>query len=142
MCSHLLVAKRSYKVFVSHGSTDKWVAEQISRRLRLDCKCETFIDVFDIEKGDDIEDRIFGELPKCQELLVLLTPWSADRNWVWIEIGAARAKRLRVVAVLYGLTLADLDKDKGGKGFLGAKNIVEINELDDYLLQVRRRTKK
>ena len=136
------MAKGLYKVFVSHGWTDKWVAEQIARRLEVECSCKTFIDVFDIEKGDDIEDRIFGELPKCKELIALLTPWSADRNWVWIEIGAARARGLRVVAVLYGLSLADLDKDKGGKGFLGAKNIVDINELDDYLLQIARRAKK
>ena len=131
-----------YRIFVSHGWTDKWVAEQIARRLQHDCGCETFIDVFDIEKGDDIEARVFEELPKCQELVALLTPWSADRNWVWIEIGAARSLNLRVVGILYGLTLADLDKDKGGKGFLGAKNVVEINELEDYLKEVARRVKK
>ena len=81
-------------------------------------------------------------MPKCDELIALLTPWSADRNWVWIEIGAARALGLRVVAVLYGLTLSDLDKDKGGKGFLGAKNIVEINDFDAYLQQVSKRAAK
>lgn len=101
-----------------------------------------YLDVFDIEKGDDFEERIFGEMPSCKELVALLTPWSADRNWVWIEIGAARALGLRVVAVLYGLTLSDIDKDKGGKGFLGSKNIVEINDLDAYLTQVAKRRGK
>ena len=133
---------KPYRVFVSHGWTDKWVAEQIARRLKDDCSCEVFIDVFDIAKGDDIEDRIFKELPTCRELVALLTPWSADRNWVRIEIGAARAHGLRVVAVLYGITLADLDKDKGGKGFLGSKNIVEINNIDDYLREVAKRAMK
>ena len=132
----------NYRVFVSHGWTDKWVAEQISRRLISDSGCETFLDVFDIEKGDDFEDRIFGEMPKCRELIALLKPWSADRNWVWIEIGAARALGLRVVAVLYGLTLSDLDNDKGRKGFLGSKNIVAINDLEDYLGQVKKRAAK
>jgi hypothetical protein len=131
-----------YRSFVSHGWTDKWVAEQIARRPKLDCGCESFLDVFDIEKGDDFEERIFGEMPRCKELIALLTPWSADRNWVWIEIGAARALGLRVVAVLFGLTLSDLDRDKGGKGFLGSKNIVEINELDAYLSQVAKRAGK
>ena len=98
--------------------------------------------MFDIEKGDDFEERIFGEMPKCKELIALLTPWSADRNWVWIEIGAARALGLRVVAVLYGLTLSDIDKDKGGKGFLGSKNIVEINDFDAYLIQIAKRAEK
>ena len=131
-----------YRVFVSHGWTDKWVAEQIALRLRMYCKCDTFLDVFDIEKGDDFEERIFGEMPNCKELIALLTPWSADRNWVWIEIGATRALGLRVVAVLYGLTLSDLDREKGGKGFLGSKNIVEINEFDAYLLQISKRAMK
>lgn len=132
----------SYRTFISHGWTDKWVAEQIAHRLKHDCAVESFLDVFDIEKGDDFEQRIFSEMPKCDELIALLTPWSADRNWVWIEIGAARALGLRVVAVLYGLTLSDLDKDKGGKGFLGAKNIVEINDFDAYLQQVSKRAAK
>ncbi len=135
-------ARSKCRVFVSHGWTDKWVAEQISRRLSDVAGCETFLDVFDIEKGDDFEDRIFGEMPKCQELVALLTPWSADRNWVWIEIGAARALGLRVVAVLYGVTLSDLDNEKGGKGFLGAKNIVAINDLEDYLQQAAKRARK
>ncbi len=133
---------KPYRIFVSHGWTDKWVAEQIAKRLKDDCNCEAFIDVFDIAKGDDIEERIFKELPKCSELVALLTPWSADRNWVWIEIGAARALGLRVVAVLYGITLADLDKDRGGKGFLGSKNIVEINSIDVYLNEVTKRALK
>lgn len=131
-----------YRVFVSHGWADKWVAEQIARRLKSDCGCDTFIDVFDVEKGDDIEARIFTELPRCNELVALLTPWAVDRNWVWIEIGAARALRLRVIAVLYGLTLAHLDSERGGKGFLGAKNVVDINDLDTYLQQVSKRTRK
>jgi predicted RNase H-related nuclease YkuK (DUF458 family) len=136
------MVKKNYRIFVSHGGDDKWVAEQIARRLKNDCGCEIFLDVFDVEKGDDIEGRVFDELPHCQELVALLTPWAANRNWVWIEIGAARALGLRVVAILYGLTLADLDKEKGGKAFLGAKNVVEINDVETYLTQVSRRAAK
>ncbi len=127
-----------YRVFVSHGWTDRWVAEQIAVNLKS-AGADTFLDVFDIEKGDDFEDRIFTELPKCRELIALLTPWSVDRNWVWVEIGAARALKLRVVAVMYGVTLSDLDKEKGGKAFLGSKNVVEINELGSYIAQVHKR---
>ena len=131
-----------YRVFISHGWTDKWVAEQIAKNLELEAGADCFLDIFDIEKGDDFEERIFGEMPKCKELLALLTPWSVDRNWLWVEIGAARALGLRVVVVLYGLGLSDIEKDKGGKVFLGAKNIVEINDLDVYLKQVSKRANK
>lgn len=128
----------SYRIFVSHGWSDRWVAEQIARRLRA-IDIDVFIDVFDIEKGDDIEGRIFQELPNCDELLALLTPWSADRNWVWVEIGAARGLGKRVVAVLYGLSLQSLDSDKGGRAFLGSKNIADINDLDAYFSEVEQR---
>ena len=130
-----------HKVFISHGWADKWVALQIERCV-AECGCEKFVDVFDIEKGDDIADRIRAEIPTCDELLALLTPWSADRNWVWTEIGAAWGQGKRIIAVLYGISLDELDSEKGGKIFLGAKNIVEINELDTYLTQLKARALK
>jgi TIR domain len=136
------MGRGKYRVFVSHGSADRWVAEQIARRLKRDCRCETFIDVFDVEKGDDIEHRVFEELPKCDELIALLTPLSVNRSWVWAEIGAARSHDVRIVPVLYGVTLADLDKDGGGKAFLGAKNCVELNNFEAYLREVSRRSKR
>ena len=126
---------------MSHGWADKWVAEQIALRLQRDCGCETFIDVFDIAKGDDIEDRVFDGLATCHELVVLLTPWAVDRNWLWVEIGAARRDGLRIVAVLYGISLTDIDRDKGGKTFLGSKNVVEINDLESYFTEVKARAR-
>jgi TIR domain len=136
------MVKKQRRVFVSHGWADKWVAEQVARRLAKDCNCETFIDVFDVAKGDDIEARIFEEIPKCDELVALLTPWAADRNWLWVEMGAARMAGLRIVAVLYGLSLSDIDKDRGGRTFLGAKNLVDINDLETYLTEVAKRAAK
>lgn len=132
----------AYQVFVSHGWADRWLAGQIVRRIQDDCQVETFMDAFDIAIGDDFEGRIFEAMTRCQELLVLLTPWSVDRNWVWVEIGAARALNRRIVAVLYGITLDDIDREKGGKTFLGAKNVADINEVEDYLMQLKRRVRE
>lgn len=131
----------SHKIFISHGWADRWVASQIERRL-VELGAQTFIDMMVIEKGDDIEERIFSELPTCEELIALFTPWSVDRNWVWVEIGAARALGKRVVAVLYQVDLALLEREKGGSTFLRAKNAVDINELESYFLEVARRLKK
>lgn len=128
----------AYRIFISHGWADRWVAEQISRRL-IEAGSDVFIDVYDIKKGDDFEERIFSELEACQELVVLLTPWSAERNWVWVEIGAARMTRKRVVAVLYHVTLDIIEAEKGGTTFLRSKNAVDINELDTYFREVRER---
>lgn len=131
----------SVRVFISHGSADRWVAEQLARRIRDDCGAGVFVDVFDIAKGDDLEDRIFGEMRKCHELVVLLTPWSVERNWVWMEIGAARALGLRIVPILYHVSLDEIGRERGGKTFLGAKNIVVINDLEQYLSELAKRAK-
>ena len=72
------------------------------------------------------------------ELVVLLTPWSVNRHWLWVEIGAARANGCRIVPILYHLSLDDIDKG-GGSTFLRAKDAVDINEVDIYLMQLRRR---
>jgi hypothetical protein len=128
-----------WRVFVSHGWADRWVAEQIARRIKDDCRAEVFVDVFDLAKGDDFESRIFGELQHCQELVVLLTPWSVARNWVWVEIGAARALELRIIPILYQVSLEQIDREHGGKTFLGGKNTVEINDLDEYLIELAKR---
>jgi len=59
------------RVFISHGWEDRWVGEQLAKRLREDCGAEVFIDVFDIAKGDDFEERIFREMRECREFVVL-----------------------------------------------------------------------
>lgn len=48
----------------------------MARRIIEDAGAEPFIDFFDIKKGDRIEQKILSELPRCDELVVLLTPWS------------------------------------------------------------------
>jgi hypothetical protein len=82
------VSEETYRVFVSHGWHDRWIARQMARLIE-DSGASAFINVCDIRKGDRIEERIREELPKCDELIALLTPWSVDRNWVWTEIAAA-----------------------------------------------------
>jgi hypothetical protein len=44
----------------------------------------------------------------------LLTPWSVYRSWVWADIGAAWGQRKRYVGVLYGLTMGEVEKERGG----------------------------
>jgi len=78
-----------------------------------------------------------GFLENC--MVVLLTPWSVDRNWVWVELGAARALGLRIVPILYQVSLGEIDRERGGKTFLGGKNVVEINEFDQYLIELTKR---
>ena len=115
---------------------------QIARRIRQDARAETFLDVFDIAKGDDFETKIFEMLPNCDELVALLTPWSVNRNWVWTEIGAARVMGKRILGVLYGVRIETLSKDGGGMACLSYKNVLSINEFETYLAELKKRVKE
>lgn len=108
-------------------------------RLVADVGAKPVIDIFDIKKGDRIDERIREELPRCDELVALLTPWSVDRNWVWAEIAAAWIMNKRFVAVLYGLTLREIDTERGGAACLSATNVATIDEFDDYVRELGRR---
>lgn len=98
-----------------------------------------FIDIFDIEKGDRIEERVRAGLDACDELVALLTPWSVDRNWVWTEIAAAWALRKRFVGVVYGVTIEEIEKRHGGMACLGPTNVVALDDFDEYIGELTRR---
>ena len=117
------------------------MASQIARRITQDTTAETFLDVFDIAKGDDFETKIFGVLPQCNELVALLTPWSVSRNWVWTEIGAARVLGKRILGVLYGVSIETLSSE-GGMACLSSKNVLSINEIETYLAELKKRVKE
>lgn len=105
-------------------------------RLVQDAGASAFIDVFDIKKGDRIEERVRDGLENCQELVALLTPWSANRNWVWAEISAAWMLRKRCVGVLYGVTISEIEEKHGGMACLAPTNLVALDEYDDYIFQL------
>ncbi len=128
-----------FKVFISHGAVDSWVAQQMGRRIREDCGASTFLDVDDVSSGDSFKQRIHAELCKVHELVALFTPWSARRSWVWIEVGAAWAQEKRVVAVLHGLSVAEFAEIAGGKAIFENLHIIHLNDFDRYLTELRAR---
>ena len=130
--------KSPYKVFISHAGEDMWVAEQISKCVQS-VGADTFLDRRDIHAGDDFKARIRREIPKCQELIALFTPWSKGRFWVRHEMGIADAHELRIVCIFYGLTIADFDNDADGRGPLEDVSNIDINNFDSYLSQLRGR---
>jgi TIR domain len=131
---------KPYRVFVSHSGDDIWVAEQIARLLE-ECGAATFLDRRDIAAGDDFRERIREEIPKCDELLALFTPWSRKRAWVRHEIGMADVLRKRVVCVFYKVAIADFDPQEDGMGPLEHLNVIQLNEFVNYLRALRNRAK-
>ena len=125
-----------YLVFVSHGGADTWVARQISREcLRVGAK--TFLDEAQIGVGADFEEVIRDVLDQATELLVLLTPWSLERPYVWLELGAAWSRRISIVGVLHGITAADFQAKSGVPVLLKKRNLIDINSIDRYFEELR-----
>jgi hypothetical protein len=125
-------------VFISHAGTDTWVAKRISEHIEA-CGAKTFLDEAHVAVGEDFEDRILHALDQADELLVLLTPWSLKRPYVWAEIGAAWGKRTPIVGVLYGLTPEELTTQAGVPILIKRRNLIDINQLDVYLSQLQER---
>ncbi len=130
-----------YKIFVSHGSHDSWVAEQISNKIHS-TGAASFLDEKNIPKGRDFKKRIYEEIKKCDELVVLITPWSSKRSWIWIEIGAAWIQDMPVIAVFYGVDPQDLEENGQGKAVLEDINIVQLNEFDLYIKELTDRVRE
>src|SRR5580658_8063982 len=123
--------KKSYKVFVSHSGDDLWVAEQIAKCIE-DCGATAFLHRRDIAAGDNFKDRIRDEIPRCEELVALFTPWSRKRAWVRHEIGMADALRKRIVCVFYKVTIADFEPQEDGVGPLDGLSVIDLNDLSTY----------
>jgi hypothetical protein len=72
----------------------------------------------------------------------LLTPWSVKRPYIWLEIGAVWGQGKRIVGILYGLTTSELVAQDGTPALLKRIDLVEINKIDGYLDQLKKRIKR
>lgn len=125
---------KSYQVFVSHATADKWLARTLCEKIE-EAGASTFRDDRDIDGGDDIPERIRLAIKRSNELVVLLTPNSVDRHWVLIEIGAAwgRGKSIRIVPILYQVEVDTIP------AIIQAKKAIQLNECDRYFAEVKTR---
>lgn len=129
------------KVFVSHASTDTWLAERIAERI-AEAGAETFLDEHHIALGEDFEEKILGALADSDELLALLTPWALKRPYVGAEIGAAWGQRMLIVGVLHGLTPDELKKEQTAAALLKSRNLCTLNEIEDYFEELAERVER
>jgi hypothetical protein len=123
------------KVFISHSSSDKWVARQISRQLD-EFGVDSFLDEKDIETGDSIDQTIQEHLSDCDELLMLLSPAALDSPWVLIEVGGAKALKKRLVPILLHVGTNDLPAP------LATGLARDLNDIESYYEEIRRRNEE
>jgi hypothetical protein len=72
-------------------------------------------------------------LDQANELIVLFSPWSLERPYVWMEIGAAWYRRIPIVVVLQGLTPSDFQSRPNAPVGLKKRDIIQLNQIDHYL---------
>jgi hypothetical protein len=125
-------------VFVSHSSRDTWVAKQIAREIDA-VGATSFLDEAEVDAGADFEEDIRDFLARAHELVVLLTPWALDRPYVWAELGAAWGRGIPIVALLLGLTPGELQSRPEVPVFLKKRDLLELNSIDAYIEQLKRR---
>jgi hypothetical protein len=126
------------QVFITHSSRDAWIAKQIAFHIRQ-CGALSFLDQFDLRYGDDFEEEILKAADLSSEQLVLLTPWSKARPYIYLEMGAFWISRKRIVGVLYGLTSQEIVGEEGIPALLKKIHLLELNEIDLYFDQLRQR---
>ena len=80
-------------VFVSHAATDRPIAQLL--KSEIDRVFANGVEVFassvpgTIAPGEDWLERIRSNLERAQAVVVLITPISINRPWIWFEIGAS-----------------------------------------------------
>lgn len=125
---------KSYQVFISHATADKWIAVAMCKRLER-AGIKTFRDDRDIDGGDDIPEQLRMEIKKSRELVVLLTPTSAQREWVRIEVATAWATRKGYIITP---VLCHVEADSI-PNMLRSKKAVSLNEFDTLVNSIIKR---
>ena len=134
-------SKRKHLVFISHSSLDTWIAKQLAREIRA-IGAQPFLDEATIEVGADFEDEIRKFLGRAHELVVLMTPWALERKYVWTELGAAWGRKLPIIVLLHGMTPGELQNKPGVPNFLKKRDMIELNDVDQYLKELRDRVRR
>lgn len=122
-------------VFVSHSGEDTWVARQIANGISAK-GARPFLDEADVDVGTEFEEDIRQFLDEADELVVLFTPWSLQRPYVWAEIGAAWIRRIPIIVVLHGVSARDFQTQPNAPVFLKKRDIIRLNDIDQYLEQL------
>jgi hypothetical protein len=98
-------------VFLSHAATDSLLADVLRAALlasRSELKVFVASRPGDIPPGEDWLDSIRGKLRAANTYVILVTPESLGRPWVWFETGAAWMSGKRVIPVVAGVAKGEL----------------------------------
>jgi TIR domain len=125
---------KPYQVFISHATSDKWLAKELCRRIE-EKGATTFRDDRDISGGDDIPEQIRRQIKRSREMVVLLTPDSVGRQWVTLEVGAAWgwSTKIRILLVMCHVTVDPIPE------MIKNKKAIALNDFDQYVADLAER---
>lgn len=124
----LVNMKRQQQIFISHNWNDKPIARRLARDLSAK-GIGVWIDEAEIKLGDSLIAKIRDGIDKVDYLIVLLSKYSIESEWVKKEVEIAmnqeiEGKRVKVVPIL--LDNVDLP------GFLKGKLYGDLRSMDQY----------
>ena len=117
--------KPTLYLYLSHSSTDFVLGRRLRKLLTQRLNAQVFT-AEDVSAGEDWLTKMRSELQRADAVVALLTPHSAQSNWVLHELGAAWALEKPIIPVvtrrdvLNNLPLA-----------LSQASIVEVGDLED-----------
>jgi hypothetical protein len=123
-----------YRVFISHSSLDKWIAERMTEKV-TEAGADYWLDIRDLPGGGDIREEINQGVHECQEEIILFSPNSVKSYWGSFEIGVAYAKRKHLTPILNNVNYTDMSLLQGIKA-------IELNNFSQYLTELKKRIKK
>jgi hypothetical protein len=83
------------KIFISHQKADSELSARIAARLKGYHGLDICLDLIDTAAADPVEalaDHIRTEMGRCTQLLAVISPATANSQWVPWEIGMATEK--------------------------------------------------
>lgn len=83
------------KIFLSHQKADSELTGRIAARLKVNHGLACYLDLIDPYVGGPVErlaDHIRSEMGRCTQLLAVISPSTANSQWVPWEIGMATEK--------------------------------------------------
>lgn len=99
--------RQSYDLFLSYANADSATAFELKDSLeKLDVKC--FMAEDDIAVAEDWMGAIRNALLSAKSILILITPRSLNRPWIFMEVGAAWALGKPLISALVHVNLSDL----------------------------------
>jgi hypothetical protein len=128
-------------VFLSYGHLDGFLVDRLKEQIEAITGVFVFLDINEIEFGDAFRQKIIQELSQTDELLVMLSPSSIKRSWIYAEIGAALALNKRIVGLMHGIGVEELQQN-GALSLFGDRHHIfdPRTELTSYLNQLKDRS--